>query len=242
MRNFHRCREDYWDTWNYSLFASSLQCNISCISIQFARWQHDCGRSLLSTIALLKIYDEVCGVTCRVQQERCRWRWWHWPCTRYTRTTHAGGTRRPRIDRWWQVPRSRRTCAATPGSGTWRCDTRSYSRSAARTRSLFGSRSWSRWCIVPECRRSPAIPGTGRRTCRACVVAAAQPVTSHYPQYLYQHQHHEEYSVSPKKSPYLYKRRHHPYRKTICVIFAIQLRRCPKFTPKFLCFETARFF
>jgi len=39
--------------WNYSLFASSLQSTISCISIQFASWQHDCGRSLLSTIALL---------------------------------------------------------------------------------------------------------------------------------------------------------------------------------------------
>ena len=50
LTKFHRCREDYWDTWNYSLFASSLQSNISCISIQFARWQHDCGRSLLSTI------------------------------------------------------------------------------------------------------------------------------------------------------------------------------------------------
>ena len=46
--------EDYWDTWNYSLFASSLQSNISGISIKFARWQHDCGRSLLSTIALFK--------------------------------------------------------------------------------------------------------------------------------------------------------------------------------------------
>jgi len=46
---------DYWDTWNYSLFASSLQSTISCTSIQFARWQHDCGRSMLSTIALLKM-------------------------------------------------------------------------------------------------------------------------------------------------------------------------------------------
>jgi len=44
--------EDYWDTWNYSLFASNLQSTISCIEIQLARWQHDCGRSLLSTIAL----------------------------------------------------------------------------------------------------------------------------------------------------------------------------------------------
>jgi len=44
--------EDYWDAWNYSLFASSLQSTISCISIQFARWQHDCRQSLLSTIAL----------------------------------------------------------------------------------------------------------------------------------------------------------------------------------------------
>jgi len=35
--------EDYWDTWNYSLFASSLQSTISCISIKFARWQHDWG-------------------------------------------------------------------------------------------------------------------------------------------------------------------------------------------------------
>ena len=43
--------DDYWDTWNYSLFASSLQSTIYCISIHFARWQHDCGRSLLSTIA-----------------------------------------------------------------------------------------------------------------------------------------------------------------------------------------------
>jgi len=42
----------YWDTWNYLLFASSLQSTISCISMQFARWQHDCGRSLLSTSAL----------------------------------------------------------------------------------------------------------------------------------------------------------------------------------------------
>jgi len=47
--------EDYWDTWNYSLFASSLQSIISCISIQFARWQHDCGRSLLSTIVLFAV-------------------------------------------------------------------------------------------------------------------------------------------------------------------------------------------
>jgi len=42
-------------TWNYSLFVSRLQSAISCISIQFARWQHDCGRSLLSTIALFFI-------------------------------------------------------------------------------------------------------------------------------------------------------------------------------------------
>jgi len=34
--------------WVYSLFASSLQSTISCISIQFSRWQHDCRRSLLS--------------------------------------------------------------------------------------------------------------------------------------------------------------------------------------------------
>jgi len=33
--------EDYWDTWYYSLFAASLQSTISCISIQFARWQHE---------------------------------------------------------------------------------------------------------------------------------------------------------------------------------------------------------
>ena len=52
--------EDYWDTWNYSLFASSLQSTISCISIQFARWQHHCGRSLLSTIALLLLYYLLC--------------------------------------------------------------------------------------------------------------------------------------------------------------------------------------
>jgi len=48
--------EDYWDTWNYSLFASSMQSNISCISIQFARWQHDCGRSLLWRIALFELH------------------------------------------------------------------------------------------------------------------------------------------------------------------------------------------
>ena len=47
--------EDYWDMWNYSLIASSLQSIISCIPIQFARWQHDCRQSLLSTIALLKV-------------------------------------------------------------------------------------------------------------------------------------------------------------------------------------------
>jgi len=46
--------QDYWDTWNYSLFASSLQSTISCISIKFARWQHDCGLCLLSTIALFQ--------------------------------------------------------------------------------------------------------------------------------------------------------------------------------------------
>jgi len=32
--------------------ASSLQSNIYSISIKFARWKHDCGRSLLSTISL----------------------------------------------------------------------------------------------------------------------------------------------------------------------------------------------
>ena len=48
--------DDYWDTWNFSLFASSLQSTISCIAIQFARWQHDCWRSLLSTIALLFLF------------------------------------------------------------------------------------------------------------------------------------------------------------------------------------------
>jgi len=32
--------------------ASSLQSNIYSVSIKFARWKHDCGRSLLSTIAL----------------------------------------------------------------------------------------------------------------------------------------------------------------------------------------------
>ena len=44
--------EDYWDMLKYSLFASTLQSTISCILIQFARWQHDIGRSLLSMIAL----------------------------------------------------------------------------------------------------------------------------------------------------------------------------------------------
>jgi len=34
-------------------WASRLQSNISSISIKFARWKHQCGRSLLSTIALL---------------------------------------------------------------------------------------------------------------------------------------------------------------------------------------------
>jgi len=33
-------------------WASSLQSNISSISIKFARWKHQCGRSLLSTISL----------------------------------------------------------------------------------------------------------------------------------------------------------------------------------------------
>jgi len=51
--------EDYWDTWNYSLFVSSLQSTISCISKQFARWQHDCGRSLLSMIALFRLWAVV---------------------------------------------------------------------------------------------------------------------------------------------------------------------------------------
>jgi len=35
--------------------ASSLQSNISSISIKFARWKHECGRSLLSTISLFYI-------------------------------------------------------------------------------------------------------------------------------------------------------------------------------------------
>jgi len=55
--------EYYWDTWNYSLFTSSLQSTISCISVQFARWQHDCGRSLLSTIALFTISFVMSRVT-----------------------------------------------------------------------------------------------------------------------------------------------------------------------------------
>ena len=38
---------------NDRIKASSLQSNISSISVTFARWKHHCGRSLLSTIALL---------------------------------------------------------------------------------------------------------------------------------------------------------------------------------------------
>jgi len=64
LRKFHHCREDYWDTWNYSLFASSLQSNISCISVQFARWQHECGRSLLSAIALLYLFSMMMMMMC----------------------------------------------------------------------------------------------------------------------------------------------------------------------------------
>ena len=37
---------------NDRIKASSLQSNISSISVTFARWKHYCGRSLLSTIAL----------------------------------------------------------------------------------------------------------------------------------------------------------------------------------------------
>jgi len=37
---------------NDRIKASSLQSNISSISVTFARWKHHCGRSLLSTIAL----------------------------------------------------------------------------------------------------------------------------------------------------------------------------------------------
>jgi len=66
--------EDYWDTWNYSLFTSSLQSTISCISIKFARWQHDCGRSLLSTIALFYFGDKNAFLTLIFQKltEWCR--------------------------------------------------------------------------------------------------------------------------------------------------------------------------
>ena len=35
--------------------SSQSTTGISCISIKFARWQHDCGQSLLSMIALLQI-------------------------------------------------------------------------------------------------------------------------------------------------------------------------------------------
>jgi len=38
---------------NDGIKASSLQSNISSISLTFARWKHHCGRSLLSTISLL---------------------------------------------------------------------------------------------------------------------------------------------------------------------------------------------
>ena len=42
---------------NDRIKASSLQSNISSISVTFARWKHDCGRSLLSTIALVRLQD-----------------------------------------------------------------------------------------------------------------------------------------------------------------------------------------
>ena len=40
---------------NDRIKASSLQSNISSISVTFARWKHHCGRSLLSTIALFPL-------------------------------------------------------------------------------------------------------------------------------------------------------------------------------------------
>jgi len=40
---------------NDRIKASSLQSNISSISVTIARWKHHCGRSLLSTIALLHL-------------------------------------------------------------------------------------------------------------------------------------------------------------------------------------------
>jgi len=40
---------------NDRIKASSLQSNISSISVTFARWKHHCGRSLLSTIVLLHV-------------------------------------------------------------------------------------------------------------------------------------------------------------------------------------------
>ena len=48
---------------NDRIKASSLQSNISSISVTFARWKHHCGRSLLSTIALLNYnYNVACNL------------------------------------------------------------------------------------------------------------------------------------------------------------------------------------
>jgi len=44
---------------NDRIKASSLQSNISCISVTFARCKHHCGRSLLSTIALFHLLSGV---------------------------------------------------------------------------------------------------------------------------------------------------------------------------------------
>jgi len=63
--------EDFWDMWNYSLLASSWQSTISCISIQFARWQHECRRNLLSTIALLLRCFEARSLTGRMPFLSC---------------------------------------------------------------------------------------------------------------------------------------------------------------------------
>jgi len=58
-------------------WASSLQSNISSISITFARWRHHCGRSLLSMIALLSVQlDSKISNLCKhdLRTSRTDWR------------------------------------------------------------------------------------------------------------------------------------------------------------------------
>jgi len=53
------CHENrFFSHANDRIKASSLQSNISSISVTFARWKHHCGRSLLSTISLFKLSSD----------------------------------------------------------------------------------------------------------------------------------------------------------------------------------------